>query len=146
MKCDNCFAYVQVEGRYTCEAEIDDIEVKTFSDGKCGCKYKTNTVKELVEKARAKKPIQGQMEIADFLPSEEDDDDFVLPEENENRETFLEKEKVKSLYSDDVYTVKSQSKDKLVVFVESKTAGTQVIAASDLVRIEERYRRESPPL
>lgn len=137
MKCDNCFAYVQVDGRYTCEAGIEDIEVKTFSDGKCGCKYKTNTVKELVEKVRAKKPIQGQMDITNFLPTEEEDDDFVLPEENENREIFLENEKVKSLYNEDVYTVKKQSEDKLVVFVESKTAGTQVIATADLVKVEQ---------
>lgn len=136
MKCDNCFAYMQVGNRYICEAEIDDDEIKTFSDGKCGCKYKTNTVKELVEKAKAKRPIQGQMDITDYLSTEEEEDDFVLPEENENRNVFCENEKVKTLYSEEIFTVKNQSKDKLVVFVASKIAGTQVIATADLVRIE----------
>ena len=136
MKCDNCFAYVQVNDRYICEAGIEDIEVKTFSDGKCGCKYKTNTIRELLEKARAKEPIKGQMEITDFLPEDDEDDDFELPETNENREFFREKEKVKSLYCNDTYIVKGQTADKLAVFVESKSAGTQVIATADLVRIE----------
>lgn len=136
MKCDNCFAYVQVNDRYVCKAGIEDSEVKIFSDRKCGCKYKTNTIREFFEKAREKEPIQGQMEMTDFLSTNDEDDDFELPEINENREVFREKEKVKSLYCNDMYIVKGQTADKLAVFVESKTAGTQVIATADLVRIE----------
>ncbi len=131
MKCDECKAYEkQSDGHYECLADVPDEMVKQFADGKCGCKYKQNTIENLMEMAKTKSAfgmgLEGQMDLSMFMTNDE-------PEEfPEPRAIFLPGDMVKLKDGNQTFIVKKQSSDRLVVYAENSQSGTVVLSTSDL--------------
>lgn len=138
MKCDECKAYEkQQDGHYECLADVPDEMVKQFADGKCGCKYKQRTIENLMEMAKDKDTfgasLEGQMDLSMFLAGGESADETEIPEDHpENRAIFLPGETVTLRDGDQIFTVKKQSSDRLIVYAENTQSGTVVLSTADL--------------
>lgn len=148
MKCDECKAYEQqADGHYECLAAVPDEMIKQFADGRCGCKYKSSTIAELMEMANEAEDmgfsLDGQMDLSMFLNAGSDSDKEVsgmqsstIPTVSNKLHVYLPGDLVQVEGTNTYYTVIKQSEDRLVVYAKSPQSGTVVLSSSDLTLVE----------
>ncbi len=62
------------------------------------------------------------------------DPEIIVSPKSKSPYTFRVGDRVQTAFSDEVYRVRAVSEDGRSIYVEGKTAGTQVMAAADLLR------------